>query len=281
MSEYIDYQARLIRVLEYIHDHLDGDLSLDALAEVACMSRFHWHRVFRAMQGETLAVATRRIRLNRAACWLVQSDMELSEIARRTGYSSSASFTRAFTDAFGRSPTAFRRRGELLESNGDAKKGEISMYPIEIAPQPQRRLAAVLHRGPYIEVGGAFEKVSAYFSAGQLWSYAQGMVGVYLDGPDSKPESELRSYAGIVVDDSFKLPEGLEEYIIPESRAAVLHYKGPYSGLKQAYLYLYGTWLPQSGEEVRHVPPFEVYLNSPADTKPEDLLTEVNVPLVG
>lgn len=56
-----EYEVRLLRVLAHIHDHVDGDLSLDALADVACMSRFHWHRVFRAMTGETLADAVRRI----------------------------------------------------------------------------------------------------------------------------------------------------------------------------------------------------------------------------
>src|SRR5262245_16154905 len=75
------YEARLLRVLAYIHDNLDGDLSLDRLADVACMSRFHWHRVFRAMTGETLADAVRRIRLSRAANALVSEERPIEEIA--------------------------------------------------------------------------------------------------------------------------------------------------------------------------------------------------------
>jgi AraC family transcriptional regulator len=68
------YEARLLRVLAYIYDHLDGDLSLDRLSDVACMSRFHWHRVFRAMTGETPAEAARRLRLIKAANALVHED---------------------------------------------------------------------------------------------------------------------------------------------------------------------------------------------------------------
>ena len=47
----ISYEARLIRVLDYIHDHPAGDLSLDNLADIAAMSRFHWHRTYHAMAG--------------------------------------------------------------------------------------------------------------------------------------------------------------------------------------------------------------------------------------
>ncbi len=58
------YEKRLIRVMEYIRDNP---------AEVAAMSRVHWHRVFHAMTGETCAQATRRIRLHRGSCWLLES----------------------------------------------------------------------------------------------------------------------------------------------------------------------------------------------------------------
>lgn len=61
------YEARLLRVLDHIYRNPEGDLSLDALADVVAMSRFHWHRVYQAMTGETCAEAVRRIRMHRAA----------------------------------------------------------------------------------------------------------------------------------------------------------------------------------------------------------------------
>jgi len=75
----------MLRVLKHIHTNPDADLSLDALADVAAMSRFHWHRVFSAMTGETCARAVRRIRLNRAACWLVSTEWSVPDIAGRIG----------------------------------------------------------------------------------------------------------------------------------------------------------------------------------------------------
>lgn len=68
------YEKRNMRVLTHIHENPAEDLSLDQLAEVAAMSRFHWHRVFHAMTGETCAQSVRRLRMFRAAGWLVFND---------------------------------------------------------------------------------------------------------------------------------------------------------------------------------------------------------------
>ncbi|WP_209016328.1 AraC family transcriptional regulator [Roseibium sp. RKSG952] len=70
------YEDRVLGVLTYIHDHPDVDLSLDVLADVAAMSRFHWHRVVRAIPGETFAQAVLRVRLHRAATRLVDADIK-------------------------------------------------------------------------------------------------------------------------------------------------------------------------------------------------------------
>ena len=274
------YEKRLMRVLEYIHANPAGDLSLDRLADVAAMSRFHWHRVFHAMTGETCAQATRRIRLHRAACWLVQSDDAVAVIAKRCGYPKVPSFTRAFGEAFGMSPGRFRRRGDLTSPIAHIVKGENTMFPVEISDQPARRMAAMAHQGPYLEIGRAFEQVASVFSSRNLWPQAKGMLGIYYDDPGSIAPEMLKSHAGIVVDDAFEIPEPLEDVQVPSGKMAVMHYKGPYAGLKAAYDHLFGQWLPNSGEEARDAPCFEVYLNDPKDTAPDDLLTDVCVPLV-
>lgn len=55
------------RVIEHVHDHLDEPLYLNALADIACLSPHHWHRVYHAMYGATLAQTVKRLRLHRAA----------------------------------------------------------------------------------------------------------------------------------------------------------------------------------------------------------------------
>ena len=273
------YENRILRVLDHIHSNPAGDLSLDALSDVAAMSRFHWHRVFHGMTGETLADAVRRIRLHRAACWLVQTERPVAQVASMAGFGNTQSFTRAFRAAYAQSPAAFRKQGELSSPYHPKSKGNLPMFPVEITTAPARRLLAVPHRGSYMEIATAFEKLGVIVASRNLWPQARGMVGVYYDDPAATKAADLRSHAGVVVDASLPAVEGLDDVHLPGGKTAVLHFKGHYSGLPAAYTHLYGTWLPASGFEAAASPVFEDYLNSPMDTAPENLLTDICLPL--
>jgi len=78
-----DHKGRILRVLTHIQEHLDEPLDLEALARVACFSSFHFHRIFAAMTGETLADHVRRLRLERAAMELRSSAKQVIHLARR------------------------------------------------------------------------------------------------------------------------------------------------------------------------------------------------------
>ena len=276
----LGYEARMMRVLDHIHDNPASDLRLDTLADIAAMSRFHWHRVYAAMMGETCAETVRRIRLHRASVWLVQNDWPLAQVAAACGYPNPRSFSRAFADHYGLPPATFRRRGALAAPFPHTPKGVATMFPVEIETHPERRIVALPHNGAYHEIAKAFEKLSATISARGLWPQVRGMVAVFHDDITAVPEADLRSHAGFFVGDDVALPGGLEELRIAAGRFAMLRYRGPYSGLMAGYTQLYGTWLPDSGEEARDAPPFEIYRNSPMDTAPDDLLTDICVPLV-
>ncbi|MEM1362285.1 MAG: AraC family transcriptional regulator [Pseudomonadota bacterium] len=280
-----DYEDRMLRVLDFIYENLDADLSLDRLAEVAAMSRFHWHRVFHGMTGETLAQAVRRARMHRAACLLARTDQPLREIGKACGYDSPESFARAFRAGYGQTPMAFRNRG-LTPPPISIKDGkDASMldtpptYEITIRDMPGYTLAALPHTGPYIEIGQAFEKLSAIVSSRGLWEQVQGMIGVYYDDPSAVPEEKLRSHAGLITGADFPMEPPLEVVTLHSGPHGILLFKGPYAGLKSGYDYLYGTWLPQSGKTPADAAPYEIYLNTPMDTAPDDLLTEICLPL--
>ncbi|MDA4845636.1 AraC family transcriptional regulator [Hoeflea poritis] len=277
------YEDRVLRVIAYIHDHADTDLSLDTLADVACMSRFHWHRVFRAMTGETVAGAVRRIRLHKASLQLIATDDPVSSIADRFGYPNLASFTRAFTAEKGLSPSAFREkrksaRLELLKS-----RGSDNMYPVKIEKCPELTIAAVAHKGPYQGLSAAFEKVvRIFFSRGLLDQWA-GMVALYHDDSDMVPETELRAHAGVILARPDGFPrdiDGLDIMPVAASRYAIVEHKGPYMTLHDAYQWFFGTWLPASDIELRDAPLVEFYVNNPRDVSPEDLRTDIRIPVV-
>ncbi|MEO0389277.1 MAG: AraC family transcriptional regulator [Pseudomonadota bacterium] len=273
-------EKRLLRVIRYIHDNPGGDLSLDALADVAAMSRYHWHRVFAATTGETLASAARRIRLSRAATWLVETDRPIATIAAEVGYARAQSFARAFRETYGLSPGAFRAAGQRpIEPGFRTRRKGTTMFSVKIEDRPARRAAAMPHKGPYPTIGRAFEQLSAIFTTRDLWAASRGMMAVYYDDPWAVAAAELRSHAGAFVSEEFEIPDPLEDVRTAAGPTAVLRLKGPYTGLPAAYDHLFGTWLAEAGREAADHPSYETYLNSPLDTPPEALLTEICLPL--
>ncbi len=273
------YEKRVLRVLQYIHENPAGDLSLDALADVALMSRFHWHRVFQAMTGETCAQAVRRIRLYRASSWLLSSDKTVAEVAIAVGYPNIQSFTRAFSETFGVPPATFRKNGNYGIPRKQKSQGNFTMFNVETETMPEKRLAAILHKGSYEGIGKCFEQLAQTASQENLWSRTAGMVGVHYSDPNVVNAEDLRAHAGLVITDQDQVPQTMEEVVLPAGPCAVLNYKGPYAAIKVAYDYLYGDWLPKSGKEPADLPPYEMYLNDPAETEESELLTNIIVPL--
>ena len=102
--------ARIERVHDYLSGHLDREVDLEHLAGVACFSPFHFHRIYHALQGETVADSVRRMRLHRAALDLIDGDVPIARVAARAGYGSQAAFTRAFRSAYGAPPAAWQSR---------------------------------------------------------------------------------------------------------------------------------------------------------------------------
>ena len=273
------YDTRISRVIDYIYSNPSADLSLDCLADVAAMSRFHWHRVFSALTGESCAQIVRRVRMHRAAFWLVQTEWPLAKIAREVGYNNTQSFTRAFREVFDAKPLEIRAAQAQHVLTLRCKEGDEDMYEVKVEDAPERRLAAMAHVGAYNGVSKSYEKVAAVFTIRDLWKHARGMVGIYYDDPSTVPEAELRSYAAVELADDVVVPDPLEEVLIRGDESAVLVMQGAYTGLQEAYEWLYGQWLPQSGRMPADQPSYEVYLNSPMDTAPADLLTQIYVPL--
>jgi AraC family transcriptional regulator len=102
-------RRRLSRVLDYIEANLEGDVTLDHLASIACLSRFHFARVFKAAIGQSPHRYVRAKRLERAKVLLIRGDQSLVGIALALNFSCQANFTRAFHQVTGQTPGQYRR----------------------------------------------------------------------------------------------------------------------------------------------------------------------------
>ncbi|MEP2706631.1 MAG: GyrI-like domain-containing protein [Roseibium sp.] len=278
---FVSYEERLNRVLSYICDNLDEDLDLDQLASIACMSRYHWHRIFCAMTGETLSGIVRRMRLNQAANALVLGNDSIRTIACQVGYQNLASFSRAFKRTHGFSPHEFRQNGkEISGLLNVSPKGE-TMYPVTIQDLNDLQAAGVLHTGPYRKIGRAFNKIGGLLMTNSLMQDVNELFVIYHDPPESRPDAELRSHVAVSIRNTFpNVLEGLEYFDVSGGKYAVLEHTGPYQTLNSAYEWLYGHWLPDSGLEPKDAPPLEVYINDPRTTPSAQLRTDIRLPLL-
>lgn len=274
------YIRRFTRVTEYIYANLDADLDLGTLADVAALSPWHWHRIWQAVYGESIANTVKRLRLQRAAADLAHTQMPVDEIWPRAGYGSAAAFSRSFKDAYQMTPTEYRKAGSHTRFTLPAPRGVSSMRDVAIKQLAPATLAVIPHKGSYMEIGRAFETLFGTLGARNLLRPGLCMKGLFYSDPTSVPEAELRSAAGILVpDEAFPVEAPLEKAYLRGGDYAVLRHKGPYSDMKAAYDWLYGEWLVRSGREAADAPVFEDYLNNPREVPPTELLTDICLPL--
>lgn len=290
------YKKRILRVLVHIQQHLDEPLAMEELARLAHFSPYHFHRVFQGMVGEGLWEHIRRLRLERAALRLRFSDQSIIHLALEAGYEAHEAFTRAFRAMFGVSPSQFRENSRQPEYAAVASEVHYSasgglddfqpvdtggaLMDVEIKTIAPIRVAFVRHTGPYSGCGAAWEKLCAFAGPRGLFGPQTRFLGICHDDPQITPSERIRYDACMTVNGAFQPVGEVGVQEVTGGEYAVTLHCGPYEKLHETYARLCGEWLPNTGREPAAAPSFEVYLNDPKTTRPEELRTLVHVPLV-
>lgn len=275
-----EYVQKIDRVIDYLRENLDRPVKLAELADVACFSEFHFHRIFTAVSGETLNSFTNRLRLEKAARLLRYSAQSLTEIALDCGFSSSATFSRAFRSGYETSPSEFRKNGEIKKSKirkelfpedeyglpmSAAEKK--AAFPVRLTDIPERQVA-------YIRVTNAFEmdKVLAALERVIEWAKAQDvfskgiLFGMTVDDPHVTPKHLYRYEVCLASSLPFQCREGMSKLKMPAMRYAVVKVSGDLHKVATAWDYLYRDWLINSAYEPEHAPALEVFLDKESAT---------------
>ncbi|MGE0633360.1 MAG: GyrI-like domain-containing protein [Pseudobdellovibrionaceae bacterium] len=288
-----EYVQRIDRVIDYLRENLDRPTKLEELAKVACFSEFHFHRIFGAISGETLGSFTNRLRFEKAARLLRYSEQSLTDIALDCGFSSSATFSRAFRSGYGSSPSQFRKSGEIKKSkickelfqqqeyvipmSKDEKK---TTFPVRLIDVPERQVA-------YIRVSNSFEgdRVLNAFKTIVEWAKAQNifsqgtLFGMSVDDPHVTPKHLYQYEVCFSSALPFKCSKEISKLIMPAMQYATTKVSGDIRMVATAWDYLFRGWLINSDYEPEHAPALEVFLNKENSTNWSHFELDLCVPV--
>lgn len=267
------YARRVHRVMDHVRRNLADDLSLEELAKVAFFSPHHFHRVFKAHAGETLAAFTRRARLERAV-YLMKASPEraLSSVAMDAGFSSPSDFSRAFRRQFGKPPTAWDRKSRLDDSDVEARSVEQRIaaqsapdFEVAVRERPTCRMLYARARKPFVtdSVQRAFGRLVEWLDTQGVGWRTLPLLGLSWDNYETTPLEQVRFDIGFAVGSELVAPDSLGVHDFPGMLSAEVHCNGPLSHVAHAWDHLYETWLPGSRYEPDDYPAFKRFRTHP------------------
>lgn len=278
------YVARFNRVVDYIDSHLAETLDLRTLAAVAHLSPWHFHRLFHALMGETLAERVRRRRLEAAASLLLSAPpVSAQAIALDCGFGAAEVFTRTFKAHFGVTPSAWRRgahqrwaseRRDQLRSIhqalhgrrqaggvGDRLDAQADGAKVQLRTIATMRVAYMRRVGPYGDpgIGRLWERFMRWAAHNEMPNGKRLFLGVSHDSADIAMPDTCRYDACAEVDAGFTPHRDVGAQEVRGGLYACSRYAGSSDGIYDAWLALYARWLPDSGYQPDDRPCIELY----------------------
>ena len=292
--------------------------SLAAVGRLVALSPHHAQRTFTRIVGESPKRYQLRLRLERAALQLAETDRPVIDVAFDCGFQHHESFSRAFARHFGRTPRDYRTaarsvraprtaqtvppptddrstaaelaeragpcvalyRADLTDDQTTRRSPSPMTYEIEVQTLPETPFIAIRRRIELTEVATQLaEMLPAVFA------HVMG-AGLAMAGPPTVRHLEqspafVTLEAGIPLAETPEAPgadTGIEVGVLPGGPAAVTIHTGPYEGLGQAHAAV-DRWLAAEGRTVGG-PPWEVYLTDPGEVPdPAEWQTRIVWPL--
>ncbi len=290
------YLQRVNHVFNHIRTHLTGDLSLEALAKVAHFSPFHFHRIFKALTGETLNQCVNRLRLERSVQLLKASPrLNLIDIALDCGFSSASSFSRAFKIRYNIAPSEWDRHTPLADERkirqvfADFPQYTAEMldrsatrqpFSVEIRQLPAQTLAYIRVMDSYNPENtvSAYERLHAWYT--QKTSAPTTLYGMSQDDPDITPMEQCRFDWCYRVPDDWQEDGEITIQHFPACKLAVVRCDGDIFAVDRTWKALFNIWLPRSRYQPANLPAMEIYRREPADIGWEHYALDCAIPIV-
>ncbi|KJY95486.1 AraC family transcriptional regulator [Pseudoalteromonas piscicida] len=279
-------QQRISLVCDYINQHLDDELTVSLLSDVAALSKFHFHRVFVAFLGVNVGKYILLARLKRASFRLAfERDIKIIDIALEAKFDSAEAFSRAFKRTFEQSPSQFRQAANWPSwydvFNFSPQNLGVQTMQVDIINFEQTQIAFLEHKGSAKQI---FESAGKFIA----WRQNSGLspintsrtFGMPNGDPETMAEDAFRfklcgSVNTEVPDNAF----GVESGVIPQMRCAKVRHLGSHDNMEQTIRWLYQNWLADSGELPNAHCCFFEYHNFVHQVDECDLITDIYLPL--
>lgn len=293
-----EYIKRIHTLQDYIDEHIEEIHTSEKLAEISGFSKYHFHRIFKSITGESIFEYVTRTRLEQIASMLTaRSDLSLTDIALQFGFSDSAVFSRSFKKHYQMKPSEFRQKysnnckdfsfkpfytkrvdSQINAVTADVEIIEMAAFPVLYA----RKTGAYKELYDYAD---SFAKtISDLFAFGldrHLIDDKVKILFAYHTYPDFSEEEKQRTSFCVSITEPVLIDEESEIGCmdIPAGKYAIGHFEIFQEEYTDAWNYLYGEWLPQSGYLPRNSFPFEVYLNKPDEHPEKKHIVDIYMPI--
>ena len=275
-----EYQKCVNAVVDYINLHLGEEIDLKSLAKISHFSPFYFHRIMKAFLGEPIGTFIVRTRTETAARLLRYTDLPIADIAYRIGYSSSSSLSKVFKQFYGISPLEYRNNKNFVIMKPAIIRPELKLKR-EIKELPVRNVIYIRLFGDYKlnDYCGTWMRLQQFVQEEKLPMGEVMPYCIFHDDPKVTPIEKLRTDVCMVMPAAVTPKGNIGFKQLPAGRYAIFLYKGSYEHLQSVYDTIYGKYIPEMECTFRDEASAERYLNHPADTAPDELLTEIYIPI--
>jgi len=265
--------------LHYIYTNIETNITLEELASLNSISKFHFHRIFKDETKEIFSNMLTSIRLQKAANLLISNKHStITEISNSCGYSSHSSFIKAFKKRFNFTPTqwkngAFNQYSKNIIDNKYFKHLNMEAT-IEI--KEEKYCAYIRRKGYNKDIKHTWEKLRALAYQNNINKYEE--IGLHHDNPSITPLKNCNYVAAITIPKELKLNNSISTFSIPESLCAVFKYSGEYGDIINLIRYIHHEWIKNKGYEITTLPTYIKYIKNHL-IENGNFEIEVNIPI--
>lgn len=275
------YEQNLYRVIEYIHNNLDSKIDIQTLANISNFSLFHFHRICSALLGEPIGSYVTRTRIETSANMLRNSETTIENIGYNVGFETPSSFSKAFKNHFGISPSTYRKDKSFKIKTSNIMKTPLNIKKAKIITLENQNCLYYRMHGAYqsLDYGKAWGLLWGQVKAQKLFTKGIQHFGLPHDDPKVTDKDKIRYDACLIIHKDAEPFGEVGVKTLKGGKFAMFLYQGSYKNFAQVYDYIFNECLLNNDYELRDEPVMERYISHPDRVAEEKLKTEFYFPI--